>query len=355
MNALTISPDGVYCVAAISSAIYIWHISSGSMLSMISRHYQTVGSLTFTDDGSHFISAGQDGMMLVWKLSGVLTNNPLNQKDPIPIYSFSDHTLPITDIFIGSGGMRALAASVSLDRACRIYDLSSGTQLLNLVFPEPLTSITMDRLDTKVYVGTGKGSIFEFSLQSPPRAREYHMNHELLTSKQRFLGHKGAVTTLSLSIDGETLLSGGADEIVHMWHIPSKQLIRSLPHKGAITNAKFILAPQAMFDQEKKLTLIANGFKRMMEKDTMDQVVEVLVSHSIDTSIDDEINGSFNSFGMAEMVQSSSNTKESNGFNSSTDCNLSDVDQLRAEVTRLKQINKELFEYSVKSVLNGNK
>lgn len=352
VTALTISPDGVYCIAAVGAVIYIWRISSGSMMSMISRHYQSVTTLKFTDDGSHFISAGQDGMMLVWKLSNVLTTAPY--KEPNPIYPFSDHTLPITDVAIGIGGMRALIASASMDRSCRIYDLASGVLLLNLVFPHPLTSITIDRLDTKVYVGTSKGHIFEFSLQSPPRAREYHVSLDVFKSKQLFIGHKGAVTSLSISLDGETLLSGSTDENVHMWHIPSKQLIRAIPHKGAITNAKFVLAPKAMFDQEQKLNLIINGFKRMLDKTTPDEAVEILVTNSIDPSIDDDaFQGDSNSF--VETNAATPKNKSVNGFNGSIECNLSEIDQLRAEVHRLKKINKELFEHSMKNLLENNK
>lgn len=349
VTALTVSPDGMYCVAAVSEIIYIWKISSGDMLAMLSRHYQSVTSLVFTDDGSHFASAGQDGMMLIWKLSSILTATGYSNQETVPLYSFSDHTLPITDVFIGKGGMRGLAASVSLDRTCRIYDLASGTLLLNLVFPEALTAIAIDNLDTKVYVGTIDGNIFEFSLQAPPRTREYHLNHETLTTKQRFIGHKGAVTALSVSMDGESLLSGSNDETIHFWHIPSKQIIRTIPHKGSVTNAKFILAPKAMFDQETKLNLIANNFKRMIDsqtKNTKNFMDEILVSHPIDDGIDTGL--------ISESIvvtESSGPSKSRDITNGHSDPN--EIEQLRAEVKRLKKINKDLFEHSVKSVLQN--
>lgn len=353
VTALAVSPDGVYCVAAVSEIIYVWKISSGDMLAMLSRHYQTVSSLVFTDDGSHFISAGHDGMMLVWKLSSILTASRHSNQETVPLYSFSDHTLPITDVFIGKGGMRALAASVSLDRTCRIYDLASGTLLLNLVFPEALTSITIDNLDTKVYVGTFDGNIFEFSLQTPPRTKEYHLNHETITSKQQFTGHKGTVTALSISLDGETLLSGGNDETVHFWHIPSKQIIRSLPHKGSITNARFVVAPKAMFDQETKLTLIANNFKRMIDNQALNAknfVVDVMVTHPIDSGFDDQMHGEFSG-----STDSTVPSKSREIIHGNAGAELSDIEQLRAEVKRLKKINKDLFEHSMKSLLlNGH-
>lgn len=354
-TALTISPDGVYCIAAVSETIYIWQISSGNMLAVLSKHYQSVTSLKFIDDGSHFVSAGQDGMILVWKLSSILTARGYSNQETAPLYSFSDHTLPITDIFVGKGGMKALLTSVSLDRTCRIYDLASATLLMNLVFPEALTSVVVDHIDTKVYVGTIDGHIFEFSLQSPPRAKEYHVSNEAITEKQRFIGHKSAITALSISLDGETLLSGGNDETIHFWHIPSKQLIRSIPHKGSITNAKFILAPKAMFNQEAKLHLITSNFKRMIDSQNLNaekHIVEIMVSHSIDDSLDAEYyEGIVNS----EIIENrvSSTERKMNGQSKQNNCSLSDVEQLREEVKRLKKINKELFEHSLKSVLNN--
>lgn len=308
------------------------------MMASISRHYQTITSIKFTDDGSHFVTAGHDGMLLVWKLSSVLSTSQASGQQATPLYSFSDHALPISDIHVSRGGMRAHLTSVSLDRTLKIYDLASGTLLLNLVFPEALTSVTVDHLDTKVYVGSADGNIFEFNLQSPPRMKEYHLSD--VNVKNKFIGHKGAVTALSVSLDGESLLSGGNDENVLLWHITSKQLIRTLPHKGAITNAFFMLAPRCMFDQEVKLTLIANSFKRMMDNDaTTDDshVVEVLVSQPI-TDDDEELLGG-RSVGCESTAEGTSNHAGGQ-----------ELESLRAEVKRLKKINKDLFEHSIKSV-----
>lgn len=350
VTALAVSPDGNYCVAAVNETIYVWQICSGNMMAVLTRHYQSVTSIKFIDDGSHFISAGHDGMLLVWKLSSVLAAQSTNGQETVPLYSFSDHALPISDISIGKGGIRALLTSVSLDRTCKIYDLASGTLLLNLVFPEALTAVIVDHLDSKLYVGTVHGNIFEFNLQSPPRMKEYHVSNEALTAKQRFIGHKGAVNTLSISLDGESLLSGSADENVKLWHIPSKQLIRTIPHKGAITHAQFVLTPKAMFDQEAKLQLITNNFKRMIDSKTYNDdgnIVEILVSHPIDS---DAFTGEENNNG---FEWNSGHNGSSGGGATTNGDNITEVEILRAEVKRLKNINKELFEHSMKKLLNG--
>lgn len=342
VTALAITPDGNYCVAAVAETVYIWQICSGRMMAVLSRHYQSVTTIKFTDDGTHFCTAGHDGMLLVWKLSTVLANSNLTNQQATPLYSFSDHALPISDVHIGKGGLRAYLISVSLDRTCKVYDLSNGVLQLNLVFPEPVTAVTVDHLDTKLYAGTVEGNIFEFSLQSPPRMKEYHLTEA--NARNRFLGHKGAVTTLSVSLDGESLLSGGNDENVLLWHIPSKQLIRTLPHKGGVTNAFFMLAPKAMLNQELKLTLITNNFKRMIDNDVAaddNHVVEILVKQAID---DELTKPGSRPIGFAV-------TDEATG--GSTD-QLKELENLRDEVQQLRKANKEIYEYSMKSLFLKN-
>lgn len=354
-TALAISPDGNYCVAAVNETIYIWQICTGRMMAVLSRHYQTVTVIKFIDDGSHFVSAGQDGMLLVWKLSNVLCAQEKSNHETMPLYSFSDHALPITDLALGKGGIRSLLLTVSLDRTCKLYDLASGALLLNLVFPEALSSVAIDHLETKVYTGTIDGNIFEFSLQSPPRMKEYHVSNESLGSQNRFIGHTGRVTTLSVSLDGESLLSGSVDESVRLWHIPSKQLIRTIPHKGTITNAEFMLTPSAMFDQEKKLQLLTNHFKRMIDGDAStdeSQIIEILVTHPPDTETLSP-SATTNIFTCGPMSNGSSNENNSNKESISGHNEPNEIENLRAEVSRLKKVNKELYEFAVNKVLKS--
>lgn len=351
-SALAVSPDGNYCAAAVSETIYIWQISTGNMVGVLTKHYQTVTAIRFIDDGSHFISAGHDGMILVWKLSSILAARGYSNHDITPLHTFSDHTLPITDLVVGKGGIHGILTSVSLDRTCRIYDLASATLLVNLVFPEALTSVAVDRLDDNVYVGTIQGNIYEFSLKAPPRTKEYHISHDAISVKQRFIGHKNAVAALSVSLDGLSLVSGGNDETVNIWDVQSKQLIRSMPHKGVITNAKFILAPKAMFDQERKLHLTTNNFKRMIDNQTLsaeNHIVEVMVSQPIDDRINIEEEMLIDSVTVDDYTPSIVVERATNGHSKHYDQN--NVNDLHAEIKRLQAVNKQLFENQVKHMI----
>lgn len=332
-SALAVSPDGIFLVAGIQEVIYIWHLPTGRMVNSITKHYQKLNCIKFTDDGSHFVSAGQDGGVMVWNLTQVASRSDENQT---PLYSFNDHGLPVTDVHIGIGGIRAYMTTVSFDRSCKIYDLCSGALLLCVVFMESLLCVAVNGLETCVYVGTSEGSIYEFHIGSLPRTKEYHL--EDLSNK--FTGHSGEVTCLAISLDNETLVSGGMDNKVCIWHIPSKRLLKSLLHKGAITNIALRITCLALFSSDQKQPqALANNLKRMLDPVETDEeeVVEVLIGQDSGTTIEnDSIPG-------ACLPHDPRMLAESN--------NIQEVMKLRAELENLKRINKTLFEVSVKALL----
>lgn len=345
-NSLAVSPDGCYLVAGVQENIYVWQIATGRMLTMLTKHYQPINCIKFTDDGSHFISGGQDGQVIVWSLSAAIGNS--YQTEAIEqIYSFSDHALPVTDLWVGSGGMRALLVSVSMDRTCKIYDLGSGSMLLSLVFQEMLTAVALDRVEIGLFVGTSVGNIYHYRLQPQPRTREYHITDEDKLSN-KFSGHTKAVTCLAISLDEQTLMSGSEDSNVITWNIQSRSLLKTLPHKGPITNAVFILTPRVMFDREAKLELITKNFQRMKDsaESKESEVIEVSITPEMDFFSDHSFSDIFSS--SRSMMQSTSAPSTVNG--ASRDAEL---EKLRAENEKLRIANKGFMQFSAKKILNS--
>lgn len=169
-TALAMAPDSCFLVAGIQETIYIWNINTGRLCNAVNKHFQCINCLRFTDNGSHFASGGNDGMVMVWNLTQLVTMDD-EGKIGEPLYSFNDHGLPVTDIHIGTGGLRAYMYTISIDRSCKVYDLSTGGLLLNIVFRASLHSITVDSLENKVFVGTNNGNIFDFNIGRAPRTK----------------------------------------------------------------------------------------------------------------------------------------------------------------------------------------
>ncbi|CAG9130388.1 unnamed protein product [Plutella xylostella] len=342
-SALDITKDGAYCVAGIDEKIYLWQIASGTLLTIINRHYQKVVLLKFTPDGSHFISAAEDGMVMVWSVAtvaahpevGLVSQTTAGQHDPV--YVLSDHSLPITDLCISKTGMHGRLCTVSSDRTCKIYDLATGEMLLNLVFDLPLSSVAFDVLELNIFVGTTEGKIHQFSLTNPPRNRDLLVNTEDSRSSPTFISHTKAVTCLSVSLDGETLMSGSNDEQVILWHIRSRQPIRTVRHKGPITNAFFTVNFPAIYKQDFSPTVVLHSLDRTLEKDSDDVTeIEVLTNNKI--SFWPEAKGVIVENVPAKILDKDYLKKEA---------------QLREELEKLKKINANLYAFSVQKALNA--
>ncbi|XP_045778625.1 WD repeat-containing protein 18 [Maniola jurtina] len=278
-TAFAVTPDGSYCIAGIDEKIYLWQIASGNLLTIINRHYQKVNLLKFTSDGRFFVSAAEDGMVMVWSLVTVAANPEVELVTQTvagqhnPVYIFSDHFLPVTDMCISKTGIHGRLFTVSSDRTCKIYDLTSGEMLLNLVFDEPLSAIVLDVLELNAFVGSTEGRIVQFSLTNPPRGRDILVNDD---KNIVFSAHTKAVSCLSVSLNGELLMSGGNDEQVILWHIRSQQPIRVIKHKGPITNAFFTLNHRAIFKQDFTPSIILHNLERTLENNS-DEIVEIEV------------------------------------------------------------------------------
>lgn len=339
-SALSITQDGSYCVAGIDEKIYLWQISSGNLLTIINRHYQKITLVKFTPDGKFFISAAEDGMVMVWSLVTVaahpevelVTQTTAGQHDPV--YIFSDHSLPITDMCISKTGMLGRLCTVSSDRTCKIYDLPSGELLLNLVFDVPLSAITMDVLELNIFIGSVEGKIYQFSLTNPPRSKDLMVNTD--NDCPTFTAHTKAVSCLSVSLDGETLMSGSNDEQVILWHIRSRQPIRTIRHKGPVTNAFFTVNYPSIYKQDFVPSIILHSLERTLEKDS-DEITEmdILVNKKIDFW--PEPLGDFESSISSKEVEIEFKQKEIT---------------LKEELAKLKKINANLYAFSIEKALN---
>jgi pre-rRNA-processing protein IPI3 len=337
VNCLSVSNDGLYLVAGIKENIYIWQISTGKMLTMLTKHYQNVNCIKFTDDGSHFVSGGEDGQVIVWNLSAVIGDR-FSTDNIEALHVFSDHALPVTDLWIGIGGLSGLLATSSKDRTCKIYDMASGTLLLSLVFQEIITCLTLDRIETSLFIGTSQGNIYHHRLQPPPRTREYHItNDDEINNK--FKGHTKGITCLAISLDEQTLLSGSEDFNVIIWNIQSRSLLKILPFKGVITNAIFMSSNKVMFNHEEKLELVSKNFQRMISNADNKEIVEVV--HDMSNEEPENI----------LQCYTNNNSNNSHKYSRTTRNDNSDTNDSKAELERLKKVNKELFDYCAKNVM----
>jgi len=334
VNALICTPNGSYIIASVDEKLFIWQTCNGKLLADLTRHYQTVGCLAITKDGSLFASAGEDGLVFVWSLYSAL-----NDKRCSPVHTFSNHTLPVRDLHFGHGGARARLYTISLDRTANVYELGSGDLLVSLMFDAPLTAITVNIRESELFVGCTTGEIFQCNLHEPPREIKHDLSRSSSNESEGcavFQAHKSNVTALSVSVDCRTLLSGSTDSAVHVWDIASRQVLRTLEHKGPITAAFFTRG----FDNFRASVLKPRLQVHNLQK-TDDNDEESVVSS-------------------IEVVSRGRNPKEILNFesyaNGSSDSRGSNdmskkLEDLQKEIKKLKKVNAAIYQYGVTHIL----
>lgn len=250
ITALTCTKDGAYCAAGgISGAVHLWEVTSGRLLRSWPCHYKKVTCLAFTDCGGELITGGEDTLVTAWLLAEVLdVATPLPQlggSSLSPLHSWSDHTLPVTSVAVGSGGGHALVVSTSLDRTIKIRSLGSGVVLRSVTLPSPLSALALDPGEHSVYVGSSTGIIYDISLVGDAAVAA---NGEEQREYIPMLGHSQSVTCLALTGTGSMLLSGSEDSSVMVWDLRSRQPIRtfSSPVKGPVSGVIVLQKPECM-------------------------------------------------------------------------------------------------------------
>ncbi|XP_041764641.1 lactase-phlorizin hydrolase-like [Anopheles merus] len=333
-GAVAVSPDGNHCLVAHAHAFTLYSLPTGASLASVAHHYGKVTVLRFTDDGSHFVSAGQDCRVVVWSLA-----RTVQQKDAgRMLYELADFTLPVSDVLVGKGGLKALLAAVSLDRSAKLYELGTGRLLLSVLFPVALSAVALNALESELFVGDRKGLVYACNLQSVPRSREVHLQQDVL-ERCVFRGHRKAVTCLSVSLDNETLLSGSEDESVIVWHVRTRQQLRVIPHRAPVTNAFFLVTPRAMFEQTRDLPVPYPPFQKVVST-RQDRERAVFLLPAQKRSLRERSEEEPSPVTVGSISSSSSSSKGT------------EIEVLEQEVQRLKAINRRLYQQSIRAITN---
>ncbi|XP_074578925.1 protein ROOT INITIATION DEFECTIVE 3-like [Curcuma longa] len=234
--------EGIYIIGGGSSgSIYLWEVFTGKLLKKWHAHYRSVNCLTLLkDDESLLISGSEDGSIKVWSLIMLFDDIAMASAGNHYIYSFTEHSLGVTDIVSGHGLSNSIIISSSKDRTCKVWSLSKGELLRNITFPSVIDAVAMDPGEHVFYAGGRDGKIYIAALNAEGNPNSPYGVFILDT----LIDHSKAVTSLALSKDGVTLVSGSEDGSVLVLNTTTKRVTRVLKHgKGPINNV--VIATQS--------------------------------------------------------------------------------------------------------------
>ncbi|KAI0331448.1 WD40 repeat-like protein [Cubamyces sp. BRFM 1775] len=263
LSAIAVDPKGKYCAGATAQGrIFLWEIASGVMFNSWDAHYRQINVLRFTQDGAALLAGSEDSGVSVWSTPR-LVDETLQNELPTPYCSFTDHTLPVTDIVCGVGpfpSCRIITASV--DHTVKLWDPASKTLLTTFYFPQPITCISWDPTERLFFAASADGSIHQVNLF---RQREDKYSRAAMEAvggagvsdvirindidpkdaKKRLISIGEPVTAMTISLSGSMLLAGTTSGLIHIYDIASHQQLRTLSsHKGmAITHLSTMLRP----------------------------------------------------------------------------------------------------------------
>ncbi|KAF5375715.1 hypothetical protein D9615_009344 [Tricholomella constricta] len=245
IRSVRFSPDGkLLATGAEDRQIRIWDISKKRIRNIFDGHQQEIYSLDFSRDGRFIISGSGDKTARIWDMndgsSKVLT---INDQDSL------NGDAGVTSVAISPNGQ--LVAAGSLDTIVRIWDVSTGALLERLrghrdsVYSvsftpdgQGLVSGSLDKtlkywdvsaLTASMAVKGKKENAKEMSPKRPgdkPSPSPCTMD---------FLGHKDYVLSVSVSHDGQWVVSGSKDRCVQFWDARNATLQFMLQgHKNSV-------------------------------------------------------------------------------------------------------------------------
>jgi Tol biopolymer transport system component len=161
VRAVAFSPDGKQIASGTagdgeSFPVYLWDAESGKKVQTFKGHQRDVTAVLFTPDGKRLLTAGLDGLLIVWDVESGKELKRMGKGVGSGVFYHAA---------LSPDGKRALTAGYT-DRVVRLWDVEKGTEI------------------------------------------------------KKFEGHPGAVLGVAFSPDGKRALSSDSQDTIKLWKLP---------------------------------------------------------------------------------------------------------------------------------------
>jgi WD40 repeat protein len=216
VNLVVFSPDSqLIASGSMDKTIKLWK-RDGKLLRTLEGHEAAVNGLTFTPDGQQIVSGSYDKTVRLWKLDGTL------------LMTLRGHSDAVNTVDVRNYGKNLEIASGSDDNEVRLWRPYS--KLVTTLFGHSDVVSAVDLNADVIVSGSADKTLKLWKRDGTLR---------------ELPGHKGSVSTVKISPNGQFIVSGSLDGTVRIWGLDGKLLNTLKGDTGGIND--LVISPDSKF------------------------------------------------------------------------------------------------------------
>ncbi|MCP5245031.1 MAG: PD40 domain-containing protein [Burkholderiales bacterium] len=226
----------------------IWN--SGSRINAIAINHQ----------GTHFVSAGSDNSLRIWKHEGQLVNT---RRDAHPCNQKRDFKQNCSILNVAFSPDDAYIVTAGQDSTLRLWNARTLQPIGTFKgHQESVTSVAFSPDGRRIVSGSEDKTLRIWDTQSRTELARMH-------------GHKAGVTSVAFSPDGMRVVSGSRDNTLLVWDAVTFEIVRAPleGHKDSITSIAYSSDGLTIVSSSKDKTL------RLWNALTLESIGEPLLGH----------------------------------------------------------------------------
>ncbi|TIB69327.1 hypothetical protein E3P77_00530 [Wallemia ichthyophaga] len=245
LTAWCVSPCSAFCAGGTEDGrVFLWETRSGLLLASFDAHYRRINKLSFDAGARVLVSISDDAALNIWLVARLVDEDAQGQL-PVPYATFTDHTLPIADVYVGLGAFpHARIYTAALDKTVKIWSVDPPSLLSTVEFPAALSALAVDSLERTLFAAS-KHELYRADLHATQPSLTW-LSHSLKgnTTAAIKLGRDTSVNTAAFSVSANTLLVGCADGFVDCYDVRSQQHLKSLGNgKNSVVDVHSLVKP----------------------------------------------------------------------------------------------------------------